>query len=951
MSLYSKWVVPLCVVLFAGSLQASEKYPPRQYDGLAPVDDNGNVQEYLETGSSLTLAASGLDKNRIYEVRLGIDTEYVDNYEEAVSFARVSTNVNGEIPNFVLWYHSGVIGCSYRSKRELEQPFAFRSFDEAAEKLAGRRLAVSLHEVERDESGRVPPMKLGVSKPIQTLQLPIIKAKNPTVYPSDKEACLHNSMHSQKQDLHISGRNFEPGEKLRVSLVPNQRRWSIGDQVNDITGEFSAAAAEWVEADANGRFTVRSWDRELQRRGAYDIVVQREDRELDYDRLDLRDRISYGQDTAFVLYLYYPPGGPLMDIAGRKLNGGFPYFEFADSFADENDDVWGAVDPTYVQPSHAGGNYAAYYVVNHRDTPQWDPGMGGSTNLVDVSSGIEIMRVKSGCINGTDTIIWHAPLNEGEYDVVVDFGSTVAMTPADFVTDNNYDNSTDFLDGSTQVGFIVADDPYDLGSYAIGEFEYSFDDYFATMGNASDVDLRAIVRYPATVAGTNTPVAAGQHPIFLIQHGNHRVCEISVPQPHHVNCPVNQRTPNHEGYMRLLETLASNGVIAVSIDAFDLSGWVPQWIPERGELILRHMELWSHMNNAATYPTYPDPSSGLFTNHLDMTKMAVSGHSRGGEGSVAAYVQNSAFNIVAVSSIAPTDRYDFSNPLYTLGDVPYFVMLPAADGDVWDIRGQRIYDRAGSTVSDNTIKSGFHLYGANHNFFNTVWASHNDDASPSRPQFIPAAQQQRVGEAYLAAFNLIHLKGESVYQDMLRGNLSFPSTAGVNNYHFHHEKIHQKVEDGSDNTTSSTAVSKWSVNGPSVHSTQALQVGWGSSSATMEYAIPSGQQDVSGYEVISFRVGMTNVGSNPVSGTQDFRVELVSGSNQRSTHAANFDQIPVPYDRPGTDHNVMTTVRIPLHSFIVNNSNVDLTDIDLIRFKFNHPSQGEIYVDDIEFSR
>jgi hypothetical protein len=119
----------------------------------------------------------------------------------------------------------------------------------------------------------------------------------------------------------------------------------------------------------------------------------------------------------------------------------------------------------------------------------------------------------------------------------------------------------------------------------------------------------------------------------------------------------------------------------------------------------------------------------------------------------------------------------------------------------------------------------------------------------------------------------------------------------------------------------------------------------------MEYAIPGGQQDVSGYEVLSFRVGMTNAGSNPVSGTQDFRVELVSGSNQRSTHAANFDQIPVPYDRPGTDHNVMTTVRIPLHSFIVNNSNVDLTDIDLIRFKFNHPSQGEIYVDDIEFSR
>lgn len=946
MSLYSKWIAPFLILFFCHSTFASEKY-----DGLVPVDENGNIQEYLETGSSLTLAASGLEKNRIYEVRLGVDTDYVDNYKEAVSFARVSTNIHGEIPQFILWYHSGVVGCSFRSKNELEQPYTFRSFQEAHEKLAGRKLAVSLHEVEHDKSGRIPPMKLAVSKPIQRVSLPVVRAKNPIVYPSNGEACLYNSMESQKGDLFISGNNFNPGEKLRVSLAPNQRRWQVGDQVNDITGEFSAAASEWVEADGDGNFVVRSWSRKLQRRGAYDIVVQREDRDVDYDVLDLVDRVSYGQDTAFVLYLYYPPGGPLMDIAGRQLTSGFPYFEFADSFADQNDDVWGAVDPTYVQSGHAGGNYAAYYVVNHRNTPQWTPSMGGSTNLVDVSGGIEIMRVKSGCINGTDTIIWHAPLNEGEYDVVVDFGSTVAMTPADFVTDNNYDNSIDFLDGSTQVGFVVADDPYDLGNHAIGQFEYSFDDYFATMGNASDVDLRAIVRYPATTAGTNTPVAAGQHPIFLIQHGNHRVCEISVPQPHHANCPVNQRTPNHEGYMRLLDILASNGVIAVSIDAFDLSGWVPQWIPERGELILRHIELWSHMGNGATFPTYPDPSSGLFTNHVDMSKIGVSGHSRGGEGSVAAYVQNTTFNIVAVSSIAPTDRYDFSNPLYTLGDIPYFVMLPAADGDVSDLRGLRIYDRAGSTVSDNTVKSGFHLYGANHNFFNTVWAGHGDDASASRPQFIPAAQQQRIGEAYLAAFNLIHLKGESVYQDMLRGNLKFPSLAGVSNYNFHHEKTHQKVEAGFDNVSSSSAVSKTSINGPSIHTTQALRAGWGSSSATMEYQLPSGQQDVSGYEVLSFRAAMTNAGSNPVTGTQDFYVELVSGSNVKATHAANFDPIPVPYNRSGTDYNVMTTVRIPLHSFIVNNSNVDLTDIDVVRFKFTNPSQGEIYVDDIEFSR
>jgi hypothetical protein len=144
---------------------------------------------------------------------------------------------------------------------------------------------------------------------------------------------------------------------------------------------------------------------------------------------------------------------------------------------------------------------------------------------------------------------------------------------------------------------------------------------------------------------------------------------------------------------------------------------------------------------------------------------------------------------------------------------------------------------------------------------------------------------------------------------------------------------------------------KTSLSGPSIHTTQALRASWSASTATMEYNIPVAQQDVSGFEVLSFRVGMTNSGTNPASGTQDFKVELISGANTKSTHVANFEQIPVPYDRPGSNYNVMTTVRIPLHSFIINNSNVDLTNIDTLRFKFTNPAQGEIYVDDIEFSR
>ena len=77
---------------------------------------------------------------------------------------------------------------------------------------------------------------------------------------------------------------------------------------------------------------------------------------------------------------------------------------------------------------------------------------------------------------------------------------------------------------------------------------------------------------------------------------------------------------------------------------------------------------------------------------------------------------------------------------------------------------------------------------------------------------------------------MIHLKNESVYQDMMRGNLVFPSTSGVNNYHFHHEKQHMALETGSDNVSSAVSITKSSVNDPSVHDTQALKVGWNASS-------------------------------------------------------------------------------------------------------------------------
>jgi len=933
------------------------------------VDAGGRPIRTLEVGSTLFVGTRGLRPNTTYEIRLGVGGRPEATREEAVSFARVSTDRRGEVPPFVLWYESGVAGCSdQESERRKRPPNTYRTFEEAEKALTGKSLLVSAHAVERDETGRIAPNKLRVEEEsAASLRLPITSRRSPAVYASNAEGCMLNSQLARSADLYVSGRNFQPGETVEISVVPNQRRWYVGDAINDVTGVDSAAAPKKVKVGADGKFTFKVWDTPNQRRGAYDIVGHRP--EARRGRVvGIRDIISYAAETGFIFYLRYPVGGPTMDIAGRPFNGS-PYFEFADSFATTGDPVWGAVDPTYVPANHPGGTYAAYYVVNHRDVAGWDPMMGGATNLGDVSGGIEVHAVKSWCVNGTDVIIWQPPLNPGNYDVVVDFGQNPAATPQQYMTDMNYDSNVDFLDGADQIGFVVATDPYDLGTIPIGQDSYTQDDFFPVLAGATNVDLRAVVRYPATAAGPGTPVAAGQHPIFVIEHGNHFACAVGKDgrttaqeyadyrngiitwaqfvawQYDHVSCP--NRTKNHEGYMHLLDALASNGIIAVSIDAYDLTGFVPGWITERGTLILKHLELWSHMNDPQTFATYPDFFNGRFANHVDLSKISVSGHSRGGEASVAAYMLNNTFTIGSVSSIAPVDFQG-----YVLPDVPYFVILPAGDGDVYDLNGIQIYDRAGSglTPPDATLKSGIDVYGASHNFFNTVWAADFDDGDPNRPDLIPAGDQQKIGEAYLAAYARIHLNNELVYMDMIRGKLRFPSTAGRKIYPFHHEKTNSKLEDGTNmGAAAAGGAAVVSVNNPSVHQTAALQVGWPAGTATVTYAIPIGKRDASSFEVLSFRVAQTNSASNPVTGDQDFVVELQGGGKTKSTYAINYGHIPRPYDQRGQD--VMSTIRIPLHSFIMNNSGVTLNNVDTIVFRFMFPTQGEIYVDDIEFSR
>src|ERR1700730_16182647 len=177
-------------------------------------------------------------------------------------------------------------------------------------------------------------------------------------------------------------------------------------------------------------------------------------------------------------------------------------------------------------------------------------------------------------------------------------------------------------------------------------------------------------------------------------------------------------------------------------------------------------------------------SVGIFAGKLNMSRIALSGHSRGGEGVVAAQQLNKTWptphSIVAVNAIAPTDQNAIS---YLMTEAPYYLLVGARDGDVAHMQGVRTYDRAYPAGADIRYpKSVAWVYGANHNYFNTIWTdsaalgtpnpwagSMDDGASLTVTQELTANEQRQVALVTLMAFFRQHLQGIVPYRQIFTG--------------------------------------------------------------------------------------------------------------------------------------------------------------------------------------
>ena len=257
------------------------------------------------------------------------------------------------------------------------------------------------------------------------------------------------------------------------------------------------------------------------------------------------------------------------------------------------------------------------------------------------------------------------------------------------------------------------------------------------------------------------PAGDGPFPLVLVVHGNHNMKDFSDP-----------------GYGYLGELLASRGFILVSVDENFLNGFMNSENDARGWMLLKHLEAWRVFNDSVGSP---------FRSKVDMHRIALVGHSRGGEAVAVAAAfnrlshypddatQTFAFNfgIRSLIAIAPIDgQYEPAQRPTPLENVSYLVIHGSHDGDVSAFSGLRQYQRIVFTDHEPWFKSAVWMYRANHGQWNTVWGNQDNGPTSARVLdlrgLVTAEEQRQFGEVYMSAFLEATLRDDLRYLPLFR---------------------------------------------------------------------------------------------------------------------------------------------------------------------------------------
>ena len=331
---------------------------------------------------------------------------------------------------------------------------------------------------------------------------------------------------------------------------------------------------------------------------------------------------------------------------------------------------------------------------------------------------------------------------------------------------------------STPKSVPLADDPAEPGEFDVISSDYELDPV-KLPGMPEPIEMVGHVVEPDA-----SGEATGPRPLVLFLHGRHSYCynpsgrggdEWSWPCK-----PPMKEIPSHLGYDYIQQVLASQGFATVSIRVnginaqdFRLSDGGAD---ARAKIVQAHLDHWA------------EP---VADHEVDLSRVVLVGHSRGGEGVNRASIQiplDAQYRIVGQVLLAPTDFGTQTAPY-----VPTTTVLPYCDGDVSDLQGQRFTDSARDlAANDTSLKSSVMVLGANHNFFNTEWtpgiaqAPAWDDwfgrrgiCGSQSPTRLSAAEQRAVGVAYVAGAAQLFAQNAQEFLPLFDGSAVVPPSIGA----------------------------------------------------------------------------------------------------------------------------------------------------------------------------
>lgn len=460
------------------------------------------------------------------------------------------------------------------------------------------------------------------------------------------------------------------------------------------------------------------------------------------------------------------------------------------------------------------------------------------------------------------------------------------------------------------------------------------------------------------------PQGAGPFPLALFAHGNHNPLEHSTP-----------------GYLYLCKLLASHGVIAATIDVNFLNGNNFGENDGRAIIHLEHIRQFLLWNQQGGHP---------LEGKIDPERVMIVGHSRGGEavGHASLFKHRGQvqpdtstppvlldgsrgfgpynFALRAVAAIAPTDSQWRPVDRATQVQTNYFIIHGSRDGDVRDFQGYRTYDRTHAvdlnapTVDAAGFKALLWVQGANHNYFNSVWAQESQNT-------ISRADQERIASVYLSALAQALLLDRIAYMELFR-DLSFgpqtgwlPTTARyVTQYQAPSRIFIQHSEEpqstpsvsvpflGSVSTTATAGKISFNL-GANTHlyqETKGVRLRWNQNGRNYRVNL-STVPTLAPFEAFAFRIGQSPEPDNPSRANQDFTLEFVAGGQSMNIRASSIRPLIYPDIAIGANRKtVMQTLRVPFDT--LRGAGLDPMQLSSVALLLDRTPRGVLYLDDLQ---